>query len=178
MRENLFLVVGVLLITQMTFADPPSLVGTWKIAAFQDDGKDRLARLGAAPAKKNREPRFAKLVFTSEACYVIRGDGRREMASGLTNAGWKSYTRNDSTAPKSIDIMGFSGKQNEKTKSYPGIYEITDNRLRICYAESGSKRPATFESNGQNNLFECERISKVPLPLPKVSTPTSNSKLK
>jgi uncharacterized protein (TIGR03067 family) len=147
--------------------DRAALVGTWRITVFQDDGNDRLARLGVGPAKKKGdEPRFAKLVFTADSCYLIRGDGRREMASGLTNAGWKACRLDESTAPKSIDIDGFTGKENEKTKTYPGIYEIDGDRLRICYAETSPKRPTKFESNGNDNLFECMRISKEPLPVP------------
>ena len=123
-------------------------------------------RLGAGPAKKDKPPNVAKLVISSDQCYLIRGDGRREMASGLTNAGWKSITLDETMAPKSIDIVGFTGKENEKSKTYPGIYEIEGDRLRICYAESGSKRPTKFESNGNDNLLECERLSSEPLPLP------------
>ena len=146
--------------------DRNAMIGTWKITVFHDDGQDRLGRLGAGPGKKGSEPRIAKLVVTEDACYLIRGDGRREMASGLTNAGWKSFTLDESTKPKSIDLVGFAGKENEKTKTYVGIYEVEGDRLSICYAESGSKRPAEFVSNGNDNLLTCERLSKEPLPLP------------
>ncbi len=161
----LLLTMGFFAIEHSAFADPLSLIGTWKITVFQDDGRDRLERLGAGPAKKGGELRIAKLVFTSDACYLIRGDGRREMASGLTNAGWKSYTLDESTTPKSIDIVGFTGKENEKSKTYLGIYEIDGDHLRICYAETSPQRPTKFESNGNDNLFVCERISNEPLPL-------------
>jgi len=97
---------------------------------------------------------------------LIRGDGRREMASGLSNAGWKACTLDASTSPKSIDITGFAGKDNEKTKTYRGIYELDSNRLQICYAESGRQRPTQFESNGNDNLIVCERISAQPVPVP------------
>jgi len=146
--------------------DREALIGTWKITVYQDDGKDRLSRLGAGPAKKGKPEPVAKLVFTSDACYLIRGDGRREMANGLTNAGWKFCSLDESTTPKSIDIIGFAGKDKEKSKTYPGIYEIDGNRLRICYAETSPKRPTKFESNGHDNLFECERISQEPIAVP------------
>ncbi len=163
----LFLLGIFSLSSTFVFADDrAALIGTWKITVFQDDGRDRLERLGAGPAKTGGEPRVAKLVFTADECYLIRGDGRREMASGLTNAGWKSCTLDESTTPKSIDIVGFAGKENEKTKMYPGIYEIEGDRLRICYSETSPTRPMKFESNGHDNLFECERISKEPLPVP------------
>ena len=168
-RIPLRIVVVFLLLSSVSFAsDRDALVGTWKISVFQDDGKDRLSRLGAGPVKKKGQPpKVAKLVFTADACYVIRGDGRREMASGLANAAWKSCQLDESTTPKSIEIVGFAGRQSGKTKTYPGIYAIEGRKLRICYAESGAKRPTKFESDGNANLFECERLSKEPLPAPK-----------
>ena len=161
------MILALLFVSSHLYAgDREALIGTWKITVYQDDGNDRLSRLGAGPAKKDKPARVAKLVFTPAECYLIRGDGRREMASGLTNAGWKSITLDESTTPKSIDIVGFAGKENEKSKTYLGIYEINGDRLRICYAETSPKRPTKFESTGHDNLFECERISKEPFPVP------------
>ena len=163
----ILLALGVAYLPSLAFADDrEALIGTWKITLFHDDGNDRLSRLGAGPAKKEKPARVAKLVFTADDCFLIRRDGRREMASGLTNAGWKSITLDETTTPKSIDIVGFAGKENERTKTYPGIYELAGDTLRICYPEYGSQRPTKFESNGNDNLFECERISKEPLPVP------------
>jgi len=167
MRIALF-VFGLMLLGAPSVADDrESLIGTWEVTVFQDDGRDRLERLGAGPAKKDQPPRVAKLIFTGDECYLIRGDGRRELASGLANAGWKSCTLDSSTIPKTINIIGFAGKESDRTKTYRGIYEIEDDRLRICYAESGPNRPTKFESDGNNNLFECQRISKEPDPKPK-----------
>ncbi len=172
--------VCAILFTRPASAETPPdggpLKGVWQIVVFQDDGRDRLARLGAGPPrKKDTAPRIAKLVFSATDCFLIRGDGRREMASGLTNAGWKSYQLDPSTTPWSIDIEGFAGKDSAKTRTYRGIYEIDGDLLRICYAESGSKRPTKFESDGNNNLFQCKRISHEPVAAP---SPTSqpNSK--
>ncbi len=71
----------------------------------------------------------------------------------------------ESKTPKSIDLDGFAGEENEKSKTYPGIYEIVGDKLRICYAETSSKRPTKFEPDGHNNMFECERLSEEPLKL-------------
>ena len=156
------------LVAQSVLAEDPegraALVGTWKIAVFQDDGRDRLERLGKP--KKGTEPGTAKLVLTPDACYILRTDGRREMASGLTNAGWKGCTVDTTTKPWSIDIEGLAGKNNEKTKTYLGIYKLDNNKLTICYCEQGKTRPTTFQSNGAMNLIEAERISEEPLGLP------------
>ena len=138
-----------------------SLIGSWKITVFQDDGRDRLERLGVKPVKKGQKPRFAKMIFTKTECLILRGDGKREKASGLANAGWKSCKLNATTSPKSIDIEGFTGKNNEKTKTYKGIYKLEGKTLTICYCEQGNKRPSNFESDGANNLFVCEKLSDV-----------------
>ena len=160
--------IAVVFIPQSAFGDASSLVGTWQITVFQDDGRDRLSRLGAgAPRKNETEPRTAKLVFTSNQCFILRGDGRREMASGLANAGWKSCKLDTTTDPMSIDITGFAGKNNEKTKTYLGIYKVDGDVVTICYCEQGNQRPTKFESNGAMNLIEAKRVSDDPAPLPK-----------
>ena len=57
-------------------------------------------------------------------------------------------------------------KRNDLAELPADRYEINGDRLRICYAETSPKRPTKFESNGHDNLFECERISKEPIPIP------------
>ncbi len=140
--------------------DRDALVGTWKITVFQDDGRDRLERLGAGSAKKKgAEPRVAHLVFDATGCWVLRGDGKREVRAGLANAAWKSVTLDESTQPKSVDVTGFAGKDGTKEKVYVGVYSLDGNTLKIAWAESGSKRPTELVSDGANNLFVAEKVS-------------------
>lgn len=141
-------------------SDRQALVGTWKITVFQDDGKDRRGRLGA----NNDRP--AKLVFTADACFVLRGDGKRETKSGLSNCAWKSFQLDSSALPPAIELTGFAGKDGSKTKTYLGIYQLDGDKLQICYCEQGKTRPTKFESDGAMNLMVCERISREPLALP------------
>ena len=77
MRDFCLVVMAMVVVSRSANADAPSLIGVWKVVVFQDDGKDRLSRIGAGPAKRGGEPRVAKLVFTANDCYLIRGDGRR-----------------------------------------------------------------------------------------------------
>lgn len=182
MKRTRFLVLMLGVLISHWIAAPSSaddrqkLVGTWKITMFQDDGRDRLERLGAGPAKKkDRSPRVAYLVFSQEACYVIRGDGQRESKPGLANAAWKSCTLDESASPKTIDIVGFAGKEGQKSKTYLGIYKIEDDKLTICYCEQGNKRPTEFQSDGAMNLFAAERLSDKPLPLPKEKSEAETS---
>ena len=155
-----------MMVTPLHAGDRDALIGTWEITVFLDDGNDRLARLGAGAAKKGKGPRIAKLVFTEDACFVLRGDGKRDVLSGLTNAAWKKVTLHPDKSPKEIEITGFAGKDGSKEKVYPGIYDISDGKLKICWAESGSDKPTEFISNGHFNLFECKRISEEPEDLP------------
>ena len=156
-------------LTQSIANDKPAtherveLVGTWQIIVFQDDGRDRLARLGAGKKGRDGKPRVAKLIITKTECYVIRGDGKREMRAGLANAAWKSFKLNPSTTPRSIDIVGFAGKDGKKMKTYLGIYALKGKELKICWCEQGKKRPTKLVSDGANNLFICKRLSKKPL---------------
>ncbi len=148
--------------------DHQVLVGTWKIVRFQDDGRDRLGRLGVRKKpRKGQMPRFAKLVITKDACWVIQGDGKREVRQGLSNCAWKSYKIDPTKNPKHIDVVGFAGKDGKKTRNYAGIYQVKGKTLRICWPEMGRRRPTKMESNGQMNLFVCERVSKKPEQLPK-----------
>ena len=135
----LLTLITVLTLVQATAADDrEALIGTWEITTFQDDGRDRLERLGVRPAKKTvAAPQVAKLVFTADECYILRGDGRREMASGLANAGFRSCKLDASTSPRSIDVEGFSGKQNEKTKTYLGIYTLGGRRADDLLLRAG-----------------------------------------
>jgi len=148
--------------TSSTGGDRAQLNGTWKIVGFQDDGSDKIGRLGVGLAKKGQEPRIAKLVFSGDECFVVRADGKRDMLAGLTNCAWKTHTLDEKTSPKSIDIVGFAGKESEKTQTYFGIYELVGGKLRICWNEGGKARPTKLESNGEMNLFECERLSDQP----------------
>ena len=123
--------------------------------------RNRLARLGAEQRpKKDKKPRIAKLVMTETECWVIRGDGKRDVRAGLSNCAWKSYKTRVSKTSKEIDLTGFAGTGGAKIKTYSGIYQIKENKLWICWNESGKSRPTQFTSDGSMNLFVCERLSK------------------
>lgn len=145
-----------------TGSDREQLQGTWKIVAFHDDGNDKIGRLGVSAAKKGQPERIAKLAFAGDECYVLRADGKRDALAGLTNCAWKSYSLKAAEGVKQIDLQGVGGKEGEKLKLYPGIYELSGAKLRICWNEGGAVRPTKLESNGEMNLFECERLSSEP----------------
>ena len=62
-----------------------------------------------------------------------------------------TYTLDAASNPKGMSITGTNGPNNGKT--YPAIYEINGDTLRICYDLSGAKRPAEFKSVAGTQLY-------------------------
>ena len=50
-----------------------------------------------------------------------------------------------------MTITGTAGPNNSRT--YPAIYELKGDTLRICYDLSGAKRPAEFKSLAGTQLY-------------------------
>ena len=143
--------------------DRDAMVGTWKIAEFQDDGKDRMSRLGYKKDKKTGDEKFPSLVVSKDEIQVLRGDGKRELKNGLSNCAWKRCTLDESASPKTIDLVGFAGKEGDQEKTYLALYTLEGDKLTICYRETGKGRPTKFESDGDMNLMVCERIAAEPV---------------
>ena len=55
-----------------------------------------------------------------------------------------TYTLDSSTSPKSITVTGTEGPNRGRT--FPAIYELKGDTLRICYDLSGAKRPTEFKT--------------------------------
>ena len=55
-----------------------------------------------------------------------------------------TYMLDSATKPRSMTITGTDGPNHSKT--FPAIYEIKGDTLRICYDLSGAKRPTEFKS--------------------------------
>ena len=62
-----------------------------------------------------------------------------------------TYTLEAATNPKSITVTGTEGPNHGKT--FPAIYELTGNTLRICYDLSGAKRPTEFKTVAGTKLY-------------------------
>jgi uncharacterized protein (TIGR03067 family) len=62
-----------------------------------------------------------------------------------------TYTVDSATKPKSMTITGTEGPNNGKT--FPAIYELKGDTLRICYDLSGAKRPTEFKSVAGTKLY-------------------------
>jgi uncharacterized protein (TIGR03067 family) len=55
------------------------------------------------------------------------------------------------TRPKSMTIIGTEGPNHGKT--FPAIYELKGDTLRICHDLSGAKRPTEFKSLAGTRLY-------------------------
>jgi uncharacterized protein (TIGR03067 family) len=62
-----------------------------------------------------------------------------------------TYTLDSATKPKSITVTGTEGPNQGQT--FPAIYELKGDTLRICYDLSGAKRPTEFKSVTGTKLY-------------------------
>lgn len=62
-----------------------------------------------------------------------------------------TYTLDAATVPKSITVTGTAGPNQGRT--FPAIYELEGDTLRICYDLSGAKRPTEFKSVAGTKLY-------------------------
>jgi uncharacterized protein (TIGR03067 family) len=69
-----------------------------------------------------------------------------------------TYTLDSATKPKSMTITGTDGPNSGKT--FPAIYELNGDTLRICYDLSSAKRPTEFKSIAGTRLYLVTYIRK------------------
>ena len=62
-----------------------------------------------------------------------------------------TYTIDSTTKPKSMTITGTEGPNHGKT--FPAVYELKGDTLRICYDLSGAKRPTEFKTSAGTKLY-------------------------
>ena len=62
-----------------------------------------------------------------------------------------TYALDATTNPKSMSIKGTDGPN--KGKTFPAIYELDGDTLRICYDLSGEKSPTEFKTAAGTKLY-------------------------
>jgi len=62
-----------------------------------------------------------------------------------------TYTIDSTSKPRSMTITGTEGPNHGRT--FPAIYELKGDTLRICYDLSGAKRPTEFKSVAGTKLY-------------------------
>ena len=76
--------------------------------------------------------------------------GKYEVSVG-GNSDKGTYTLDSASKPKSMTITGSEGPNSGKT--FPAIYELKGDTLRICYDLSGAKRPTEFKTIAGTKLY-------------------------
>jgi uncharacterized protein (TIGR03067 family) len=61
------------------------------------------------------------------------------------------YVLDAMNSPKGMSITGTDGPNAGKT--FPAIYELNGDTLRVCYDLSGAKRPTHFSSDSGTKLY-------------------------
>ncbi len=62
-----------------------------------------------------------------------------------------TYTIDASTTPKTMTVNGTDGPN--KGRTFPAIFELDGDTLRICYDLSGTKRPDEFKTLAGTRLY-------------------------
>ena len=116
-------------------ADPP------------DDAKALQATWKPAKAELAGQPMAADVLKTIS---LKMDNGKYEVFVG-TQPDRGTYTIDATAKPKSITVVGTEGPN--KGKTFPAIYELKGDTLRICYDLSGAKRPAEFRTAAGTRLY-------------------------
>ena len=77
-------------------------------------------------------------------------DGKYE-AMGGGRPDYGTYSLDTAVQPKSMSVTSTNGPNQGKT--FPCIYELNGDTLRICYDLSGTKRPTEFKSVAGTQLY-------------------------
>src|SRR6185312_14777336 len=108
--------------------------------AVQGDWKPVKAELGGQP--------MAEEVLKTISLKIGEGTYEVHVANSPDKG---TVTVDSSTTPKSMTITGTEGPN--KGKTFPCIYELKGETLRICYDLSGVKRPSEFKTTAGTKLY-------------------------
>jgi uncharacterized protein (TIGR03067 family) len=126
------------------------LIAAYAMNAFAADSKDAEALQGTwlpVKAELGGQPMPDAVLKTisltmDKGKYDVLADGHPDKGT---------YILDEATTPKAITITGTEGPNRGKT--FPAIYELKDETLKICYDLSGKKRPTAFESVAGTKLY-------------------------
>ena len=114
-------------------SDDKALNGTWSPTE---------AVLGGVPLPA---PALKKITLRIDgAKYEVLVEGEPAPDQGTS-------TLNTNVSPKTMTIASTNGPNRGKT--FPAIYELKDETLRVCYDLSGEKHPTDFKSVKGTQLY-------------------------
>jgi uncharacterized protein (TIGR03067 family) len=71
------------------------------------------------------------------------------LVAGKSDKG--TWTIDPAAKPKGMKVTGVKGPNAGKT--FPAIYELVADTLRVCYDLSGAKRPTEFKTKANTKLY-------------------------
>jgi uncharacterized protein (TIGR03067 family) len=130
-REGIVLVFGLALLSQVWVVarncdDTARIQGTWALTWAEDDGA-----AVASPKAKGSE------VFFGRETIRLADKDNKEV--------WlMRYTLDATASPAAVTLTVVGGEGKGKTAL--GIYELTDDTLKFCFAPPGAERPKDFDA--------------------------------
>jgi uncharacterized protein (TIGR03067 family) len=120
------------------------------LATFATDSPDQKSIQGGwtpVKAELGGKPMPEKILKTislklTNGSYEVSADGHADSGT---------YTVDTSTKPKGMTVIGTEGPN--KGRTFPCIYELEHDSLRICYDLSGTKRPSEFKTSPGTKLY-------------------------
>ena len=117
------------------------------LSAFADDAKGVQGNWKPIKAELGGQPMADDVV---KSISLKLENGKYEVFVG-DKPDKGTYTMDAATKPKSMTITGTEGPNRGKT--FPAIYELNGDTLRICYDLSGAKRPTEFKTVAGTKLY-------------------------
>jgi uncharacterized protein (TIGR03067 family) len=115
--------------------DPKGLDGTWKPAQAELAGQPMPAPVLNSITLKMDGANYEVTVVTEKGPSVDKGTVAFDRTAN----------------PKGMTITGVDGPNAGRT--FPAIYELEGDTLRICYDLSGAKRPVEFKTVAGTKLY-------------------------
>lgn len=108
-----------------------ALAGTWELASGEVGGR--------------KMPEAVTKTFT----LVLEGEKYTVKSRGPDDAG--TVKLDPTKTPKALDVVGVEGPN--KGKTFPAVYELDGDTLKVCYDLDGKTRPAEFKSAAGTKQF-------------------------
>ena len=135
---------------RMLLAFSAAIVLTLPCFGFADDSKKDEAKIDGTWQATSAELGGKKLPKkVTENLKLTLKKGEYEVQAESPDRGTVTYK--DSADPKEMDIKGVEGPNEGKT--FLAIYELSGDKLKICYDLSGKSRPTEFKTKAETQLF-------------------------
>ena len=122
-----------------------NLQGTWQQVALEVFGA------GRAFKGPKEEVELEKVVIKGDNWTLRREKVRDKNGLERKETAEKARYQLDATKkPKTIDLAWTDG--DNKGTTYPGIYSLAGDRLKICYAREGKERPTGFTAEATKEI--------------------------